>query len=78
MPRKRSEAEGSKGDGEVGGRLARGVEVSLERPGQDQSADAGRCRGSGVGLCHPSPPAGASWRAPGHQWWARRASQGSF
>ena len=47
MLRKRREAEGSKGDGEAGGRLARGAEVSLARPGQDQSADVGRCHGSG-------------------------------
>lgn len=46
MLMKRSEAEESEGSGEVGGRLAWGAEVSLAQSGQDQSADAGRCRGS--------------------------------
>lgn len=54
MPRKRSEAEGREGNGEVGGRLAWGAEVSLAQSGQDQSADAGRCHGSRErSLCHP-------------------------
>lgn len=55
MLRKSSEAEGSKGSGEVGGRLVQGAEVSLAQSGQDQSADTGRCRGSRErSPCHPS------------------------
>lgn len=38
MLRKRSEAEGSEGSGEVGGKLERGAEMSLAQSGQDQSA----------------------------------------
>lgn len=69
MPRKRSEAEGSEGDGKAGGRLAQGPEVCLAQPGQDQSADAGRCRRSrersGSTTHHRQPGAVASRRLPG-------------